>query len=397
MTATARWTTRARRSAARTLFALAAGCGSASEPGLLDPGPGAPPPPAPPPPPASGVTYRFGAKFEPPVGRVVHALGQWESYNAKYAALLPASKQPAAELVFLDLGDTPRPWEPEKLAERFAQIAAMGRIPSLDLSLRGLQPGPDSLAKLPDPLYGIDHLVASTAQFDGRIQDVIAVAKAFRKPVMMRIGGEFSGWWNGYHPYEYPKAFRKIVGMFRQAGAHNVAFVWCYEPAAPGDFDAVNPSGQPKWFPGDDVVDWFSIDLFAAGDVSPVTGHGGAPGAYGRTIKFLDMAVAHQKPVVIAESAPSHYDLTSASQADAAWDEWFTPYFGLIAARPEILWFHYINYDWTKASSYASYGWKNNDLSASPTLAQRYAAEVARPQYLHAGEQHLLKDYLLYP
>jgi len=43
--------------------------------------------------------------------------------------------------------------------------------------------------------------------------------------------------------------------------------VWCYEPAAPGDFDAKNEGGASKWYPGSDVVDWFSIDLYAAHDV----------------------------------------------------------------------------------------------------------------------------------
>ncbi|MDP2959605.1 MAG: hypothetical protein Q8N53_24585 [Longimicrobiales bacterium] len=34
----------------------------------------------------SDPVYRFGAKFEPPVGRVVHGIGQWESYNVTYSA-----------------------------------------------------------------------------------------------------------------------------------------------------------------------------------------------------------------------------------------------------------------------------------------------------------------------
>lgn len=168
--------------------------------------------------------------------------------------------------------------------------------------------------------------------------------------MLLRIGGEFSGWWNGYHPYEYPKAFRKIVTMFRAAGASNVAFVWCYEPAAPGDFAATNPGGEPKWYPGSDVVDWFSIDLFTKSDVSgPLTSHG-ALTPFGKTTAFLDFAVASGKPAVIAESAPSYYDLGDPVAAAAAWTEWFTP----------------------------------------------YVAELAKAKYLHAGELSQLKDYGLY-
>jgi len=344
-----------------------------------------------------GLTYQFGAKFEPPVGRVVHGIGQWHVYNEKYFELLPPNKQPASALIFVEIGDTPRGWKPDQIAAELAEYDAAGRIPHMDIALRGLQPPPDSLPKLPDPYYGIDHEVANGTKYDGRIQDLIQIVKAFRKPVMIRIGGEFNGPWNGYHPYEYPKAFRKIVNMFRQAGADNVAFVWCYEPAAPADFAEKNAAGEYRWYPGADVIDWYSVDLFTAADVADVPG-GGRPGSdgmtpYKRVLAFLDMAVADGKPVVIAESAPSYYDLGDPAQAEAAWAEGFQPYFGLIATRPEIKWFHYVSYDWTQASFYSAQGWKNNDLSLSPTLASRYAAEILKPKYLHADEKHLLKDY----
>jgi len=344
----------------------------------------------------TNVTYQFGAKFEPPAGRVVHGLGQWKEYNLKYVPLLPAAHQPASELIFLSIADSLRPWNPAQIAAALAAMDALGRIPLVDIAPRGNQPFPAELAQLADPLYAIDDEVANGTKWDSRLQDLVNVFKAFRKPVLARIGGEFSGNWNGYHPYEYPKAFRKIVNMFRAAGVNNVAFVWCYEPAAPGDFDEQNASGAYKWYPGADVVDWFSIDFFAKGDISgPTSAHNGLT-AYGRTLKFLDMAVAAQKPVVIAESAPEQFDLAKPAEATAAWSEWFAPYFALIAGRPEIKWFTYVTYDWTQGSYYASQGWKNNDLAVSGPMVAQYAAELAKPKYLHAGEKSLLKDYALY-
>jgi hypothetical protein len=267
-----------------------------------------------------------------------------------------------------------------------AAIGNAGRVPVMDLALRGLQPSKAQYDTLADKTYGIDSAVAYTTQYDARIQSFVGVLWSYGKPVMLRIGGEFSGWWNGYHPFAYPVAFRKIVQMFRASGVNNVAFVWCYEPAAAGDFDEFNAAGQPKWFPGDDVVDWFSIDLFSVADVG-----GGA--SFGRTVKFLDMAVAYQRPVIIAESAPSQFDVGDPAQASAAWTDWFTPYLALIAQRSEIKWFHYINYDWTKAGYYQASGWKNNDLAASPTLAQLYVTELQNPKYLHAGELNALKGW----
>jgi len=384
------------RLACLALLLAGAACGS---PALSGPdlGPESPATP-PPPPPGPAAQYEFGAKFEPPVGRVVHGMGQWAAFNAKYTGLLGPGIQPASELMFITLADTLRPWNPAQIAASLAKIAAAGRIPLADIALRGNQPTPAELAQLPDPLFAVDDEVAGGSKWDSRLLDLAQLFAAYKKPVLLRIGGEFNGWWNGYHPFLFPKAFRKVVNLFRAAGADNVAFVWCYEPAAPADFADADATGTPKWYPGTDVVDWFSIDLFSSADVGgPVTGHGGGSTAFGKTLAFLDFAVANRKPVVIAESSPSHFDLANASSATAAWTEWFMPYFALIGARSEIKWFTYINYDWTKASYYDGLGWQNNDLSANPALSALYAAELGKPRYLHAPELALLKDFGRYP
>ncbi len=340
--------------------------------------------------------YSLGAKFEPPAGRVVHGMGQWAQYNAKLLPLLPAELRPASKLIFLDIGDTPRSWRPDGIRNLMQRCDREGFIPHLDIAPRGNQPSQAALAALADPLFGIDDKVASTSQFDGKIQDLARLVKEFGKPVIVRIGGEFNGKWNGYHPYAYPKAFRKIVGVFREAKADNAAFVWCYEPAAPGDFDERNEAGEYKWFPGADVIDWFSINWFNREDFTgPLTGgrRGSEPTPHGRTQKFLDMAATYHKPVMIAESGPARYDLSDPTQADAAWQEWFEPYFAIITRRPEIKWFHLISFDWTRSSYYVQSGWKNNDFTASDTLMTRLVAELRKPQYLHAHDKALLKDY----
>jgi hypothetical protein len=342
--------------------------------------------------------HALDAKFEPPTGRVVHGMGQWEQYNAKLLPMLPAELRPVSKLIFVEIGDTPRGWRPEGIRSTFQSYGQEGFIPHIDIAPRGNQPTSDVLATLPDPLFGIDHDVASTSRYDDRIEDLAQIIREFGGPVIVRIGGEFNGSWNGYHPYAYPKAFRKIVEMFRAAQVDNAAFVWCYEPAAPDDFDERDRDGQYKWFPGEDVIDWFSIDWFNKDDFSgPLTGTGGRRGTgltpHGRSRRFLDMAVACHKPVMIAESAPCRYDLSDRIQADAAWTEWFEPYFAIIAERSEIKWFHLISYDWSLASYYAQSGWKNNDFTASPLIMQKLVEELRKPQYLHAGDKSLLKGY----
>ena len=145
------------------------------------------------------------------------------------------------------------------------------------------------------------------------------------------------------------------------------------------------------------MIDWFSIDWFNAEDFTgPLTG--GRQGAsqlmpHGRSRKFLDMAVTYHKPVMIAESAPCRYDLSDPARAEAAWREWFEPYFAIIAERSEIKWFHLISYDWSRASYFAETGWKNNDFTASPVIMQKLVEELRKPKYLHANDKALLRNY----
>lgn len=349
------------------------------------------------PPVPSDVTYEFGAKFEPPVGRIVHGMGQWDEYNTKYVNALGEANAPASELIFVQIGDSMRPWDAAKIKQTVMEIDAKGEIPNLNISLQGNQLTKEQIDKLPDPYYGIDDDVASGTKYDSRLQDLVKIAKDYKKPFMVRIGGEFNGWWNGYKPYAYPKAYRKIVQMFRDAGADNVAFIWCYEPSGPNDFDEKDSSGNYKWFPGNDMIDWYSVDLFANTDVSgPEKTSNGTLTSFGKVIRFLDMAETAKKPVIIAESAPSQVDINPAANGTTIWNTWFKPYFALMKEYPIIKWFHYINYDWTKASYYASTGWKNSDITNNSVVTATYITEMEKPEYIHSDERYLLNDYLKY-
>ena len=368
------------------LAVAAAACEPAGSP--LEPhGPSGPvEPPVDPPSPGPG-----SGKLEPPAGRIVHGMGQWDTYNAKLLAALPTAVRPVSELVFVTLGDTPRGWEPGKLAALLQGQVQAGLIPHVDIALRGLQPGHAELAAMADKLYGIDDEVASGTRYDDRIRDLATVVGALASPVVVRIGGEFNGAWNGYHPHAYPVAFRKIVQMFRDAGVGNAVFVWCYEPAAPGDFDAVGADGAYKWYPGEDVIDWYAIDWFDTDDFTGPLTDRGVETRHGRTRRFLDMAVAEGKRVMVAESSPARFDLADPAQAEAAWQEWFLPYFAILAERTEIGWFHLISYDWAQASYYQEIGWRNNDLTADAKLLGRLIQELSKPMYLNAPDAGLLR------
>ena len=77
---------------------------------------------------APSPSYQFGAKFEPPAGRVVHGMGQWVNGNPQYVAMLSPTNQPASELMFITLGDTPRPWDPAEMASLGFRYTGIGRL-----------------------------------------------------------------------------------------------------------------------------------------------------------------------------------------------------------------------------------------------------------------------------
>jgi hypothetical protein len=70
------------------------------------------------------------------------------------------------------------------------------------------------------------------------------------------------------------------VEAFRAAGAANAVFIWCYEPDGPADF-AATEGGKYLWYPGDEYVDWFGLDVFSAAHFDPGapfgTGEGVSP------------------------------------------------------------------------------------------------------------------------
>jgi hypothetical protein len=330
--------------------------------------------------------FLHGAKFEPPLGRVLHGMGNWELGRESYLrALDDPALQPATALSFLPIGDWPRTWATRVTATRegMTDLAAKGYIPHLDISLFGLD--------AQDEQQGVDADIAHGDKYDGRVRDVARAVRSIEGPVFVRIGAEFNGRWNPYTPFEFPAAFRKIVEIFRAEGVANAAFVWCYEPDAPGDFADVDPERGPLWYPGDDVVDWFGLDVFHTNNFAGPRESGVALAPAGRCEAFLRMALEHDKPVILAESSAAFVELTpDPADGEADWAAWFAPYFEFLEANPNIEAFHYVNVDWSVTGHYGEMGWRNASIDVNPIVTERYREELRKPRYLHAGNAALL-------
>jgi hypothetical protein len=334
-------------------------------------------------------TYKYGAKFEPPDGRILHGMGNWPEGNKNYlAALDDARLEPAAATFFIASGDWPRPWERqvEQMRKALDAEAAQGRMLHVGIELWGL----DSVTR---KRVAIDVDVANGSKFDGHIRDLAKTIADVGVPAFVRVGSEFSGEWTGYSPDAYPKAFRRVVEIFREEKADNVAFVWCWEVACPGDFDEKD-QGQWRWYPGDDVVDWFGIDIYNQGAFASGSGRGAGTPMATNTQRFLEMAEQHDKPVVVGESGAVTVGIT-ADEKDGQqdWATWFEPYFRFMADHPGIKAFFYDNSDWKKNNSARRNGWQDGDIDHNEYIAKHYAKEMRDPMYLHKSELHLLKDW----
>jgi hypothetical protein len=258
----------------------------------------------------------------------------------------------------------------------------------------------------------VDDVIALSDTYDDLIRAVGRVIRDFGDPVFVRIGFEFNGSWNGYHPGIYPKAFRKFVDLLREE-ANNFATIWCYEPNGPDDFDAVGSDGQPLWYPGDDYVDWFGIDLFqhtqfvsnadsqsarlATGSDRAQVRPGGRTGSrasetpYDRTVRFLEMARQHGKPVYLSEVAAVNAYLTPDSEdpdfADgkADWALWFEPFFAFLAEHPEIKGFNYMSQDY-RGTRYEAIGWGNARIQTNSYVKEQWINALRDERFLHAPQ-----------
>jgi mannan endo-1,4-beta-mannosidase len=86
-----------------------------------------------------------------------------------------------------------------------------------------------------------------------------------RVPVIWRPLHECSGgwfWWGANGPEAFKQAWRIMFTRFTELhGLTNL--IWCYNPTTP------LASNLPDWYPGDDVVDMISLDVYPAAGTHP--------------------------------------------------------------------------------------------------------------------------------
>jgi hypothetical protein len=288
----------------------------------------------------------FNARLEPPSGRV---LSGWGQFSGAWALGQPAAKNDAGALEAYSKAVAPH--APAMIS--FYVAPDFSIVSGFLNHYREFAAGHGFfIGQVAINFPGAEHDVA----IGMRDPDWMVLADGLRdvgRPVLLGIGSAFNNPSARYEPSAYIGAFRHATDVMRNDHL-NFAGVWC--ATARGFPD----SPYMKWYPGDDVVDWWGIDLLDANDLNGV-----AP--------FVEDAARHRKPVLISAAAGG-----AKSEAEAL--KWYASLFEFIRAHPAIKAFS-LNADgrfarWPKVSAYLK-----QQLADPRFIAANESSAVLRPPH----------------
>jgi hypothetical protein len=316
------------------------------------------------------------AKFEPPEGKTILVIGQAtpEIYDYSREA---GTGDPGGYMTYTsidDLNGLTRPYEG-------TQCDDAGKVDFSGL----VKQYPRSVGQIGLGMRGELDWVNRGA-FDENIRELGEIIRRANKPVFLRIGYEFDGPWNSYQPAAYVSAFQRVVSILRGETinhrainpVNNVAFVW--HSAGWYTFES-RPIAA--WYPGDNYVDWIGVSWFAWS-----ASHENKAAEVSRS-RVLDFARRHEKPVMIAESAPKKYFSPANPQS---WDGWYSKVFKWISDN-DIKAFSYINQDWNAQPMWVNpacnlgMDWGDSRVqNGSAFVLHRWQAAVNDPRFLKSSD-----------
>src|ERR1700683_270866 len=312
------------------------------------------------------VPVFFGALNEPPEGRV---LSGWGQFSSAWDLDQSAGKGDADDLVAYSKTVAPHP--PAMISFYVGADQAI-----LEGFLKHYREYAAShgffVAQIGFYFRGNERDVA-TGMRDPVLWTLADALRDVGRPVLIRVGYEFNNPYALYQTSGYIGAFRHVAELMRKDRATNVATVW--------DATAIGLSdpNYMKWYPGDDVVDWWGVNLFDPRDF-------GRP----ESAAFIADAARHHKPTLIGEASPVFETGTgqvrgakSASEAT----KWYEALFDLIRAHPAVKAFSLIAVDWRRLHAIVpGKGWPDARLDKWPPAAVLVKKQLADPRFIDASE-----------
>ena len=290
---------------------------------------------------------------------VLHGAGQDEVAFANYVSAVGRHRTPILHMIYCHLHQS------EQITKfRFGMLHEALRqydgcvIPQIGLPMTwGGKSETDKIA---------------SGDFDDKIDAFCRVLKRWDRPIFLRIGYEFNGRWNGYEPKSYIAAWRRVVTKLREHKLDKVATVWCYAS------DIRNLESMMDWYPGDEWVDWWGIDLFSVQHFTDPD-----------TPKFMRLAREHKFPVMIGESAPRFVGVHGGKKS---WHDWYRPYFKFIAENENVKAFCYINWNWALHPAWKD--WGDSRIERNDAVLKRYRRQLDKPIFAHATDKESLEKLL---
>jgi len=304
----------------------------------------------------------FGALLEPASG-IIHGAGQDPASYREYSELFEKAHRPMMQMTYITITNGPsavREWQ-QRMQDSLDNLANQSTTLQIGLNMTtGNDDGSGSARGVAEGKY------------DEAIDAFVKALGEFGVPAFVRIGYEFEGGWNGYSAEGFVSAYRIITDKIREAGLKQVATVWC---SAGGSAGFVDFAHLMSYYPGDDYVDWWGVDIFSPEEIpNPWLG------------RFYDLAAKHRKPVMIGEATPRY---VGADKGMHSWNRWFKPFFTMVRKHPEIKAISYINWDWVYWSDtlgFSWHDWEDARLQNDEQVSKLYVDELAHPIWIHAPE-----------
>ena len=295
--------------------------------------------------------YFYGEKFEPK-DKVIHGLGQGlgtSRVNAAkdYKAMFTSTKQPLIYNTYKGIEDIVS--GADHFTRDINQLTTSGKYMAVMISISWKSTYP---------------AMPSAAEFDA----VANALKGLTRPIFLRIEYEYNGSgvcpsWKCYSAEEVLRFYKNMADALERRSVTNVARVWTIAA------ERGNLANAMRFYPGDEYVDWFGIDLFEKHHFNNTL-----------TKALVAEAERRKKPVFLPELSPRSVGVDQASD----WDNYFIQLFDFIRDNESVKGFNYIHHPWEDRPT-----WEDSKISdGNATLRNKYIAELNQPWFYHSGSEN---------
>ena len=180
---------------------------------------------------------------------------------------------------------------------RWWQEAERRGIRELLVSWEPWKPVPTKLGvyRQSHPQPGLRNVDIANGRQDRYIRRFAADLAEFDGTVYLRYAHEMNGFWYPWSrdAYNYKRAWKHVVGLFREVGATNVRFLWSVNPNLYGSQQAMIQSTRAYW-PGSGYVDFVGSTMINFGGVKVYGVHRFEP-------RLRALHRAYRKPLMLTE------------------------------------------------------------------------------------------------